>query len=65
LIRWRAANPWLERAPAEVLELANERLVYRTANPTGPGAVTVTLDLTDPGAPRASANAPDLNLAIP
>jgi glycosidase len=65
LIRWRAANPWLERAPTEVLELANQRLVYRTANPAGSEAVTVTLDLTDLATPRAWANAPDLNLSIP
>lgn len=50
LIGLRRRHSWLHRARTEVVELANRRLVYDSADPDGAGRIRVTIDLdSDPG----------------
>ena len=50
LIGLRRRHAWLHRARTEVVELANRRMVYDSADPEGDGRIRVTIDLDgDPG----------------
>ncbi|MDO8106286.1 alpha-amylase family protein [Isoptericola sp. b441] len=63
LVGLRRRHPWLADARTAVLELANERMVYRSTSADGTRSLDVTLDLTQDPAVTVTGGAEPLHLS--